>query len=130
MPRKGEKAPWLKNVTAHTRPARGMGTNLPASGKIWDEGKPAKAFSAEHQPPPGAQQKGLEDAETLRALLSPHKRLIADTWVRIAKDEAAPHMAQLAAVGAMADRLEGKVAPAPPPEGEKGPLIVVWEDGE
>jgi hypothetical protein len=62
MPRKGEKAPWLKNVTAHTRPARGMGTNLPASGKIWDEGKPAKAFSADHQPPPGAQEAGKADA--------------------------------------------------------------------
>jgi hypothetical protein len=130
MPRKGEKAPWLKNVTAHTRPARGMGTNLPASGKIWDEGKPAKAFSADHQPPPGAQEAGKADAATLRELLSPHKRRVADTYLRIMDDAEAPHMAQLAAANAIADRLEGKVAPAPPPEGEKGPLIVVWEDGE
>jgi hypothetical protein len=128
MPRKGEKAPWLKNVTAHTRPARGMGTNLPASGKIWDEGKPAKAFSADHQPPPGAQEAGKADAQTLRELLSPHKRRVADTYLRIMDDDAAPHMAQLAAANAIADRLEGKVAPAPPPSEPVNRIVVVWED--
>lgn len=69
MPRKGEKAPWLKKVTAHTSPA----TGIPAGGAGLHgdaTGVSPQAFSAQHQPAPEAKSAGRMTRAEYRAALA------------------------------------------------------------
>lgn len=84
---------WSKGG-AEYRPPGGEGMGAGWGGAAKGDAAMAEPFTADNQPPPEAKAAGHAEAETLRQMLSPHKRAVADTWLGIMNDPLQPAAAR------------------------------------
>lgn len=70
-------------------PARGEGWGGPARG---GDGRPP--YTAETQPSGEAKSQGRAEAKAFREMLKPHLQEVADTWLKVLRNDAAPAAAR------------------------------------